>query len=779
MREAYIGVDVGTGSARAGVFDAAGRLIASARRPIATWREPGEIVEQSSDDIWRAVCAAVREAVSGAGQPLDAYAGMGFDATCSLVVVDPAGRPLAVGPTNDPARNVIVWMDHRANAEAEWINASGHEILRYIGGKISPEMETPKLAWLSRRKPETFAGAGHFFDLADYLSWRATGSLQRSLCTVACKFAYLAHEGRWDGDFFESVGLGALKASNFARIGSEVVAPGHSLGRGLTAEAAAALGLPRGLAVGAGLIDAHAGALGTIGARSRSDDAADPLRRLAVILGTSACCMALAERPIFIDGVWGPSFGAVTPNQWLTEGGQSAFGAAIDQLLRLHPAFAGFAAEAGGAVLESLERDLVGRAGGLSRAALLAESVHVLPEFLGNRSPFADPAARAAIAGLDLRDDLESLQELYSGGLCGLAYGVADVIGVLERGGYAFDMIVVSGGAARSALVRQIVADATGKIVCASETPEPVLLGSAMIGAVAAGRRTIAEAMTAMSSLAEPMRPVGGPIAAFHVRKRRAFEILQRAERDMRAEMRPGALIGAAIGPRAWPAVVVFDCDGVLVDSEVLALGVTRRAIGEAGLHLSDEETRQRFLGLRLDSLLSKVEAELGSPLPAEFPDDLSRDILASFSRELKGIAGVRQAVEGLKARVCVASSSSPERLQLALRVCGYETLFAPNIFSAAEVVRGKPSPDLFLHAARSMGARAQDCLVIEDSVAGVSAARAAGMAVFGFVGGSHFLHLAQSESLTAAGAALIFDDMAQLPEIVAARWGAANARKS
>ena len=152
----------------------------------------------------------------------------------------------------------------------------------------------------------------------------------------------------------------------------------------------------------------------------------------------------------------------------------------------------------------------------------------------------------------------------------------------------------------------------------------------------------------------------------------------------MRAQMRPGACVDPATGASAWPEVVVFDCDGVLVDSEVLALGVTRRAIGEAGLHLSDEETRHRFLGLRLDSLMSEVEAELGSPLPADFPDDLSRDILASFSRELKGIAGVRQAVEGLEARVCVASSSSPERLQLALRVCGYETLFAPNIFSAA-----------------------------------------------------------------------------------------------
>ena len=200
MTQAFIGVDVGTGSARAGVFDGTGGLIASAKRAIAIWREPENIVEQSSDDIWRAVTAAVREAVEASGLPPRAFAGMGFAATCSLVVLDPDGRPLSVSPTDAPERDVIVWMDHRAIADADRINAGGHQALRYVGGAISPEMQTPKLAWLARRKPETFARAGHFFTLTDYLAWRATGALQRSICTVACKFAYLAHERRWDGE---------------------------------------------------------------------------------------------------------------------------------------------------------------------------------------------------------------------------------------------------------------------------------------------------------------------------------------------------------------------------------------------------------------------------------------------------------------------------------------------------------------------------------------------------------------------------------------------------
>src|SRR6516162_3492285 len=201
MGEAFIGVDVGTASARAGVFDGAGRLIADAKRPIAIWREPGGVVEQSSEDIWRAVTDAVRKAVHASGLPSPAFAGMGFAATCSLVVLDSQGRPLSVSPTNAPERDVIVWMDHRAAEDAGRIDKGGYAALRYVGGRISPEMQIPKLAWLARHKGATFA-------------------LDRSICTVACKFGYLGHEKRWPGEFFDEIGLGVLKNDGFARIGA-------------------------------------------------------------------------------------------------------------------------------------------------------------------------------------------------------------------------------------------------------------------------------------------------------------------------------------------------------------------------------------------------------------------------------------------------------------------------------------------------------------------------------------------------------------------------------
>jgi len=216
------------------------------------------------------------------------------------------------------------------------------------------------------------------------------------------------------------------------------------------------------------------------------------------------------------------------------------------------------------------------------------------------------------------------------------------------------------------------------------------------------------------------------------------------------------------------PDLVIFDCDGVLVDSETIALGQTREALGQAGLTLSHAEAIDRFLGVSLDSIVQRAEADLAGPLPEGFRADLSRDILLRFARELKGIAGVRQAVEGLRCKVCVASSSPPDRIRLALSVAGYSGLFEPHIFSATMTPRGKPHPDLFLHAAQAMEVAPGRCLVIEDSAPGVIAAVSAGMAVFGFVGGSHFSDLAQAQALRAAGAALIFDDMSQLPALIA-----------
>ncbi|WP_431323039.1 FGGY-family carbohydrate kinase [Rhizobium sp. YTU87027] len=536
MTRHFLGIDVGTGSARTGVFDESGDLLSTAKHPIAIWHEAGGVVEQSSEDIWRAVSRTVRQAVKDAGIAPASIAGIGFDATCSLVAVCQDGGPLSVSTSGDANRNIIVWMDHRAVVEADAINSGQHAVLRYVGGRISPEMQTPKLLWLKRHLPGQYQAAAHFFDLSDYLTWRATGSFSRSVCTVTCKWTYLAHEGRWDVDYFRAIGLADLATDGFERIGTDIVAPGAALGTGLSSQAAADFGLLVGTPVGAALIDAHAGGIGTLGAvENKTSGSADTGRRLAYIFGTSACSMATTQQPTFVDGVWGPYFSAMVPGLWLNEGGQSAAGAAIDHLVSMHPAAPEIATRAkaeGLSLVAYLER-AAARAG--DDAADLAGRIVVVPEFLGNRAPFADPDARALIAGLTLDADEASLVAFYVAGLAGLGYGLRQLLDALSDKAIDIDLIMASGGAANSPLVLQMIADTTSTKVASVTSPEPVLLGAAMLGAVAGGcYRDISSAMGVMSRIAKVYRPASGVIGERHDRRYQAFKLLQETGRKLR-----------------------------------------------------------------------------------------------------------------------------------------------------------------------------------------------------------------------------------------------------
>lgn len=527
-----IGVDVGTGSARAGLFDLTGCMVATAKQDIAIFREAGSMVEQSSDNIWSAVCASVRAAVEKAGIDPAAVAGLGFDATCSLVVLGEGGKPLPVGISEDPARDIIVWMDHRAVSQAERINAQGHDVLRYVGGRISPEMETPKLLWLKENRPGIFNAAWQFFDLADFLTWRATGDLSRSTCTLSCKWTYLTHEQRWDPTYFRQIGLGELADEQFARIGTRVVDPGTPLGRGLTESAARDMGLAAGTAVGAGMIDAHAGGIGTVGVGGQ------PEHNLAYVFGTSSCTLTSTAEPVFVPGVWGPYFSAMVPGMWLNEGGQSAAGAAIDHLLSFHPTAseaARLAAEKRLPVPVFLANMAIEKAASKSDVALLAKGLHVIPEFLGNRAPFADPHARAVIAGLGMERDMDSLVALYVAGLCGIGYGLRQIIDTQASFGAGVERIVISGGAGQHDLIRQLLADTTGLRVASPEAEEPVLLGSAILGAVAAGQfDDVRRAMSKLNRASQTYEPATGAVAALHESRYEAFQAFQRLCRAAR-----------------------------------------------------------------------------------------------------------------------------------------------------------------------------------------------------------------------------------------------------
>ncbi len=535
MSEHFIGIDVGTGSARAGIFDRRGTMLSTARRDIALYQDGPDLAEQSSEDIWQAVCASVREAMAAAKLGPDGVGGIGFDATCSLVVLGHGGQPLAVGAHGDQKRDIIVWMDHRAIDQARRINRTKHPVLDYLGGRISPEMETPKLLWLKEHLQETYAAAWQFFDLTDFLTWRATGSLSRSVCTVTCKWTYLAHERRWDAGYFKLIGLGDLADGEFARIGTAVVPAGSPLGGGVTAEAAAEIGLHPGTAVGAGLIDAHAGGLGSVAVRSPHGTA---LTRMAYVFGTSACTMSSNPDPIFIPGVWGPYYSAMAPGLWLNEGGQSGAGAAIHQLIAFHPASGeanAHAAAEGMALADWLATRAAASVSQASDAARLAGGLIVVPDFLGNRSPHADPDARAVIAGLGMERGLDHLVALYVAGLLGIGYGLRQIIETSQARGASIEAVVLSGGAARHPLIQQLLADCARLPVLAPQEADPVLLGAAMLGATAGNAfPDLSAAMQGMAAAASTFEPATGAVARLHEQRFAAFEELQTAARRAR-----------------------------------------------------------------------------------------------------------------------------------------------------------------------------------------------------------------------------------------------------
>jgi HAD superfamily hydrolase (TIGR01509 family) len=184
--------------------------------------------------------------------------------------------------------------------------------------------------------------------------------------------------------------------------------------------------------------------------------------------------------------------------------------------------------------------------------------------------------------------------------------------------------------------------------------------------------------------------------------------------------------------------LLICDCDGVLIDSEVIACEVDAEMFTAAGFPLSVVEVRRRFVGMSQAGMRAVLEREAGRALPEDFDARLSARLAAAFEQELTALPDVRHAVLALGMPRCVASSSSPERLRHTLARTGLYDLFAPHVFSASQVERGKPAPDLFLFAAARLGVAPGRCLVVEDSVAGVTAARAAGMTVIGFTGGGH-----------------------------------------
>uniref|UniRef100_A0A4W3KIE9 FGGY carbohydrate kinase domain-containing protein n=1 Tax=Callorhinchus milii TaxID=7868 RepID=A0A4W3KIE9_CALMI len=510
-KRCYMGLDVGTASVRAALVAQDGSVLARAEEPIHIWEPHPEHYEQSSADIWAACCTVSKKVVENVN--INSIQGLGFDATCSLVVLDDHFEPLAVNDEGVNSRNIIMWMDHRAVDQVSRINQVKYSVLKYVGGVMSPEMQPPKLMWLKEKLQDIcWNRAAHFFDLPDFLSWKATGATTRSLCTLVCKWTYSADKG-WDDCFWKKIGLKDLTVDNYAKIGNHVLSPGTRVDS-LATEAAHELGLPEGIAVAVSLIDAHAGSLGVIGADVKGHNLPCEMQpitsRLALICGTSSCHMGISENPIFVPGVWGPYYSAMVPGFWLNEGGQSATGKLIDHVVKAHATFPELQARAKASGqniymclnshLESIKKS--------SAMGILTVDLHVWPDFHGNRSPLADPTLKGMVTGLGLTNSLDDLAKLYLASVQAIALGTRHILEAMQKAGHQINTLFMCGGLSKNPLFVQMHADISGMPVVLAEEVESVLVGAAILGACASGDfNTIQEAMEKMGKVGKVIWP--------------------------------------------------------------------------------------------------------------------------------------------------------------------------------------------------------------------------------------------------------------------------------
>lgn len=506
----FVGVDVGSASVRAGLYDTAGQRLAFATRPISQFRHGAEQVEQSSREIWQRICEVVNSVVQQADVDSSAIRSLGFDATCSLVAIDTQGQGVSVAEDGDADRDIIMWMDHRAAEETAAINATGDDALRFVGGEVSIEMELPKVLWLKRHFPERYQQTARFFDLADFLVWKATGNDVASLCTLTCKWNYLAHEQRFSASMLAAVDLTDITDKIPARI-IDVASPAGTL----SPQAAQQLGLHQDVVVASGIIDAHAGGLALTGL--------SPEGQLAIISGTSNCHMLVNQQRIETPGVWGPYWSAMLPGWWLTEGGQSAAGALIDWTLQQQGESAGLKQKAEAENLhpvalvnrwvEELER----------REPFPTRQLHVLSDHHGNRSPRARPDARGSVTGLTLERGEPALARLYLATLQAIAYGTRHIIDAMEQSGHRITGIALCGGATHNPLWLREYADITGREIQLISEEDAVTLGAAICGAVACGAwPDIPAACRALVQTGEIIRP-RAQTADFHQRKYQVY----------------------------------------------------------------------------------------------------------------------------------------------------------------------------------------------------------------------------------------------------------------
>lgn len=543
-----IGIDVTARHARAGVFDLKGNLIAQAvSRPIPTHSPGPHIIEQCSTDIWKAVCGAVKTAVKQAEVPAGKISAIAFDAIGSLVAADSNDKPVSLSTRTDKNDlNVIVWNDLRAEKETALINKKNHEVLRYLGETMLPEHQIAKLLWIRKNLPKSWKNAARFFDLSDWLTYRATGRDVRSLCTGVTRWSYLAHEkteeARRQGEFFNQIGLGDLLKHR--KLGESMEAIGECVG-GLNYFSAHDLGLETGTPVAVSVVDSYAGALGLLGNLNHGKDKGESPEKynnvFCLLSGSNSCQLALSTKPRFVKGIPGPFFNTLLPNVWFHSTGQNGTGRLLESVITGHPAYSEILKESKAAnvpVYEILNAKIkqLAEIQKLPHHCRLTKDIHILPYYLGNRSPHSDPHASGAVHGLTLHSDLHNYLRTYYGTIQAIAYETREIILNLNANGYKISQIHACGPDTRNPLWVQELADITGCEIIVTEETETILLGSAILAAVGSGyHKSLSAAMNAMK---KPVRSIfpDKKTAAYHKLKFSVFREMY-ADQKKYAEM--------------------------------------------------------------------------------------------------------------------------------------------------------------------------------------------------------------------------------------------------
>ncbi|KAF3201257.1 hypothetical protein TWF106_002870 [Orbilia oligospora] len=511
-----VGIDVGTGSARACIIDFTGELLAEVSKEIKTWNPRADYYEQSTTNIWESICYCVRTCLKKANVDPSKVTGIGFDATCSLAVLsESTDEPVSVAGPNfeEPERNVILWMDHRCPDETASINATNHRLLKYVGGKMSIEMEIPKVLWLKNHMPSDKFRDCKFYDLVDALTHIASGKETRSFCSAVCKQGYVpvGIDGSvkgWQDDFLHGIGLPELVEDGFKRMGGihgetgTILSAGELVG-GLCKEAAEQLGLPVGTKIGSGVIDAYAGWVGTVGAKVElqeplldesipNNSLEQAFTRLAAVAGTSTCHLVMSKDPVFVPGVWGPYRDVILPEFWMAEGGQSSTGSLLNHVLTTHPSYAtakAQAAENGQSVYELLNTRLeeLRVEQNAPTVGYIARHIFFYGDHHGNRSPIADATMRGSIIGLSMDTSINDLALQYYAAMEFIAQQTRHIISAMNDSGHTIKTIFMSGGQCRNPILMSLIANATRLPVAIPRYIDAaVVLGSAMLGAKAA-----------------------------------------------------------------------------------------------------------------------------------------------------------------------------------------------------------------------------------------------------------------------------------------------------